>query len=111
MTPAAASSSSCLHRTSIFCNSRPPSRHHRATIAALVHLRHASSSDLKLPCPHEPATISFIAPLSSLLPRSSRCHHHGNPTRARGLLISSPQLARTAATTTGNTRANSHPHL
>ncbi|QCE00096.1 hypothetical protein DEO72_LG7g1382 [Vigna unguiculata] len=81
------------------------------TTAALVHLRHASSSDLKLPCHHEPATISFIAPLSSFLPRSSRYHHHGNTTRARGLPISSPQLARTAATTTGNTRANAYPHL
>jgi len=98
------------------------------TTASLVHLRHASSSDLKLPCHHEPttisfiaplssllprssATISFIAPLSSLLPRSSRCHHHGNTNRARGLPISSLQLARTAATTTGNTRANAHPHL
>jgi len=34
MTPTATSSSSCLHRTSIFCNSRPQSCHHRATIAA-----------------------------------------------------------------------------
>ncbi|QCD93367.1 hypothetical protein DEO72_LG5g1442 [Vigna unguiculata] len=34
MTLAAMSSSSCLHRTSIFYNYRPPSRHHRASIAA-----------------------------------------------------------------------------
>ena len=50
MTPAAVSSSSCLHHTSIFCNSRPPSCHHRATIAPpysrsfmLPHVRTACS--------------------------------------------------------------------
>ncbi|QCD92955.1 hypothetical protein DEO72_LG5g1024 [Vigna unguiculata] len=81
------------------------------TITVLDHLHHASGLDLNLPRHHEPATISFIAPLSRLLPHSSRCHHHGSTTRARGLPMSSPQLARTAAITTDNTRANTHPHL